>query len=406
MILRRLRSLLGTEGVVDVDGSGQPHVFPGSEDAVGIVLRAASAAGWKVRIEGSGSWLPPDSPADLVLSTKRLSSVTYLSPTDLVATAQTGIRWEELRGLLADQGTWIAADPPGDSRTLGSVIATGTAGPLRTAFGNIRDHLLGTTVITGDGRTVRSGGRVVKSVAGFDLNKLVAGSFGAFGVVTSVHLRLRAVPREDVTLVTNGPRDALVQDARAILDTGQTPSALELFSPRAVAGNEWTLAARLAGTPGEVGAIRDALRGAISRPFEGLDAREAGQLWQVTPTGLVEEPITLRLGAVPSGLDDALDLLAHHLSKAHHLADDWVSVTVSAGVVRWSGSATPDRLRLLRHAAAQREMPMTVERAPWPILDAVGHFGAYREGVARLNDRLRAIFDPSSILLVPLGSTS
>ena len=78
-------------------------------------------------------------------------------------------------------------------------------------------------------------------------------------------------------------------------------------------------------------------------------------------------------------------------------------VNVSGGAVRWSGSAPVERLRLLRHAAAQREMPVTLERAPWIVRDAMGHFGAYREGVARVIDSLRRSFDPVGVLVIPLG---
>ena len=90
-----------------------------------------------------------------------------MSPADLVATVQAGTPIEALRRRLADEGMWLALDPPGrPERSLGSVVATATAGPLRHGFGPVRDHVLGCTVATGDGRLVRAGGRVVKNVAG------------------------------------------------------------------------------------------------------------------------------------------------------------------------------------------------------------------------------------------------
>jgi FAD/FMN-containing dehydrogenase len=405
-IAQRMRSLLGSEGIVETDASGQPRVAPMSEEAVALVLRTATTAGWKVRVEGSGNWMPPDGPSDLVITTRSLNEITYLNPGDLVATAQAGIPWGALRQSLADRGTWVAADPPGERRTLGSIVATGTAGPLRTGFGGIRDHLLGLTIATGDGHVLRPGGRVVKNVAGYDLTKLVAGSFGAFGIITSVHLRLRAVPREDQTLLATGSRDALLHEARAILAGGSTPAALELLSPRARGDAQWALAVRLSGTPGSVTTQRDAVRASVQCSLDLLATPEASRLWQELSGGLMRTTTTLRLGALPAALDDALDLLAHHLSPAHDLSDDWVSVTVPAGVVRWSGAAPPDRLRLMRHAAAQQEMPVTLERAPWSVREAVGHFGAYREGIARLVDRLRQTFDPAGVVVTAVGETN
>jgi FAD/FMN-containing dehydrogenase len=110
---------------------------------------------------------------------------------------------------------WLALDPPGrPERSIGSVIATATAGPLRHGFGPVRDHVLGCSVATGDGRLVNAGGRVVKNVAGYDLTKLQVGGFGGFGIIAEVHLRLRALPRADVTLLARGARDALTSGAR------------------------------------------------------------------------------------------------------------------------------------------------------------------------------------------------
>jgi glycolate oxidase FAD binding subunit len=178
-IVRRIRSLLGADAAVETDATGMPRVAPRSEEAVAAVLTAASEAGWRVRVEGTGSWMPPDADADLAVTTRNLTAITYLDAADLVATGEAGAVWGDFRRALADRGAWLALDPPGSGRSVGSVVATGTAGPLRGGFGNVRDHLLGLTLVTGDGRIVRPGGRVVKNVAGFDITKLAVGSFGA-----------------------------------------------------------------------------------------------------------------------------------------------------------------------------------------------------------------------------------
>src|SRR5439155_1296734 len=95
----------------------------------------------------------------------------------------------------------------------------------RQGFGAVRDHVLGVTFVTGDGRLVQSGGRVVKNVAGYDLTKLEAGGFGAFGVIVLVHLRLRALPRADQTFVLEGTREDLTQVAEDIAAAGLQPAA-------------------------------------------------------------------------------------------------------------------------------------------------------------------------------------
>jgi FAD/FMN-containing dehydrogenase len=109
-IVRRIRSLVGSDAVLETDGTGPPRVAPRSEEEAALILRTASEAGWRVRIEGARSWSHEDAPADVALTTQRLSDIPYLDPADLVATAQAGVRWNDLRGALADQGAWVALE--------------------------------------------------------------------------------------------------------------------------------------------------------------------------------------------------------------------------------------------------------------------------------------------------------
>jgi FAD/FMN-containing dehydrogenase len=349
-----------------------------------------------------GSWNPADAPADFAITTQRFSGAIDVAPADLVVTAGAGIRWDQLRSQLAEHGVWVPSDPPGDGRSVGSVVATATTGPLMTGFGPLRNHLLGLTLVAGDGRIIRVGGRVAKNVAGFDLTKLATGSFGALGVITSVNFRLRAVPRADVTLVANNKRDTLLQATRDIIAEGVTPAALEMVSPKAGDQNDWTLAIREVGTDTAVEAARSTLL-AVATPLSlrMLPPEDAARFWRLVRSRAVHAPTTIRCGTVPSGLDDALDALQHHLDKN---CEDWITVNALAGMIRWSGSATADRIKLFRHVAAQREMPVTLERADWHVRSAVGHFGAYREGVGRLVSSLRRTFDPASVLVVPMSN--
>ena len=107
-------------------------------------------------------------------------------------------------------------------------------------------------------------------------------------------------------------------------------------------------------------------------------------------------PVTFRLGVLGDGLDETIDLVAHDLDEG------LISAGASSGMLRWTGLATVERLRAVRRAAAAREIPMTLERAPWPVRHALGHFGAYREGVGQLVGRLRESFDPHGCLSVAL----
>jgi glycolate oxidase FAD binding subunit len=243
---------------------------------------------------------------------------------------------------------------------------------------------------------VQSGGRVMKNVAGYDLTRLQAGGFGAFGVIVLVHLRLRALPRADVTHVLEGSRDELTQVAEDIAAAGLTPAALELVSPALARRDRWVLAVRLVGSPTLVGSDELGLGAATGGGgrFTPLRAEEAHGFWMRLAEGFAVRPVTFRIGGVPAASDELLDLLQHQVG------DEWISAAPAAGAIRWSGDTTVDRLQRLRRTLAALEVPLTLERAPWPVRTAVGHFGAYREGAGPLVAGLRRTFDPGGALVV------
>ncbi len=392
----RLRSLVGGDAV-ELDSQGIPHVSPDSADGVALVCRLAHEEGLTIRLEGRGTWLQPDAETDFVLSTRALDQITNISPADLVVTVQAGTPFETLRRRAADHGMWLALDPPGrPDRSIGSIMATATAGPLRSGLGPVRDHVLGTTVVAGDGRLLTSGGRVVKNVAGYDLTKLHVGGFGGFGVITELHLRLRTQPEVDTTLTACGARDALTFGARALIETGARCAALELLSPAVAAQAEWTLAARLLGTESSVRSAARQIHDNTDLTWHELPSDESHALWGLVSRAWLGGPVTLRLGTLVDGLDDTIDLLAALLDE------ELIAAGAAVGGIRWAGSATPDQLLTLRHEAAEREIPVTLERAPWGIRSSIGHFGAYREGVGGVVQRLRETFDPRHCFSVTL----
>jgi len=255
---------------------------------------------------------------------------------------------------------------------------------------------LASTIATGDGRLVRAGGRVVKNVAGYDLTKLQVGGFGGFGIIAEVHLRLRALPRADVTVIARGPRDDLTSAARDVLAAQLLPATLELLSPALAAEPDWTLAARFVGTDAAVQAEVRRLSVVGDLAWQPLPADRTAAFWGLVARGSLGGPITLRLGVLGDGVDETIDLLAHDLDEG------LVSAGAGSGMIRWTGDAQVERLRTLRRLAASREIPMTLERAPWALRRALGHFGAYREGVGQLVGRLRDSFDPGHSLSVAL----
>ena len=395
-VAERLTRLLGPEGV-ERDPRGLPRAVPESDDALVLVCQAALDERWKIRIEGSASWLPADAPADLALSTRGLTRIISVSPADLVATVQAGVTMDALRATLLSHRLWLAVDPPGrPDRTIGSVVATGTAGPWRHGFGPVRDQVLGCTVVTGDGRLVAAGGRVVKNVAGYDLTKLHAGGFGAFGVITELHLRLRAQPAVDITLLARGGRLDLLDAGRRAMTSAVSMIAFELLSPTLAAAPEWILAVRMTGTMEGVTAETHRLVAETGMAWETATAERAATLWNLVARAPLGGEVSIRLGTPADGLESLLDTVVEQLGEGS------LAAGITSGAVRWTGDVDASRLRALRQLLATREVPLTLERAPWPIRRSVGHFGAYREGVGPLVGRLRATFDPHLAIAVAL----
>jgi glycolate dehydrogenase FAD-binding subunit len=221
---------------------------PASTPEASALLRAAAAAGLTVAPRGAGlGWVR--APADLVVDTRRMDRVVEHAAGDLVATVQAGALMGSVAVILSAAGQRLALDVPPDV-TVGGMIATGLAGPLRFRYGSPRDLLIGITVVRPDGVVAHSGGKVVKNVAGYDLGKLFAGSYGTLGLVTEATFRLHPIPQA-VAYLTVPAGDA----AAAVIAAANSPlqpSAVEL-------GPDGTAGVLLEGTPAGVAARAEEL---------------------------------------------------------------------------------------------------------------------------------------------------
>ena len=169
---------------------------PASTEEAAAVMRVAAEHELAVVARGGGSrldWGIPASRCDLVVDMSRMSSVVEHAAGDLVARMQAGARMGDVAAVLAGAGQEIALDVPGDA-TVGGIVASGLAGPRRLRYGTPRDLLIGITIVRADGTVAKSGGKVVKNVAGYDLGKLFAGSAGTLGLITEATFRLHPLP--------------------------------------------------------------------------------------------------------------------------------------------------------------------------------------------------------------------
>jgi glycolate oxidase FAD binding subunit len=173
----------------------------------------ASTSG--LRIRGGGTWLDAGHPvgASHELRLDAFRGVRAYVPADLTISIGAATTVAELNTATAAHGQWCPLLSWGDDHaTIGAVIATATAGPAAPALGRPRDLVLGLECVDGLGRIIRAGGRVVKNVAGFDLTRLMTGAWGTLGVITEVHLRLRARPAVDITVEVTPSSVAAMQE--------------------------------------------------------------------------------------------------------------------------------------------------------------------------------------------------
>ena len=211
---------------------GQRATFvaePASNGEAAALLRAAETFDLSVLPRGTGTrldWGSPPRSCDLIVSTTRLNEVLEHAAGDLVVRVQAGVTLAALQERLAAEGQRLALDPAGGG-TIGGLIATNVAGPLRFRYGAPRDLLIGITIVRADGTIAKAGGKVVKNVAGYDLGKLYAGSYGTLGLITEATFRLHPLPA--VSTYVTAETDDTSAAAALVLAAARSP-----FAPAAI----------------------------------------------------------------------------------------------------------------------------------------------------------------------------
>lgn len=213
-------------------------VEPASAEEVAAILRMATARDLVVVPSGgftqqAGGGVPTR--VDILLRTSRMRSVRYYDPGDLTFGAEAGITIHEIDQRLAEKAQWLPLDVVRpESATLGGVLATAAHGPLKHAFGGVREFCIGVSFVTGDGTLAKGGGRVVKNVAGYDLMKLLIGSQGTLAVIVEANFKVFPRPRQTRTFVDEFAKlDEAMRFRDRVLRSPLKPLCVDLVSPRA-----------------------------------------------------------------------------------------------------------------------------------------------------------------------------
>lgn len=224
-------------------------VAPADAAQIAEILQFACKNGVAVTPFGSGTKLGWGNSVDagILLDMKRMNVLREHPWQDMTCTVEAGCTWAAMQADLARHGQMVALDPlwP-EQATVGGVVATNDGGALRLKYGGLRDLIIGMTVVLADGTIAKTGGKVVKNVAGYDLHKLMTGSFGTLGVITEVNFRLHPVEAHlrTWTATASDPMQ-FHASLRALLDSQMTPSAVQIRTM----GQQCALDVRIAALP-------------------------------------------------------------------------------------------------------------------------------------------------------------
>ncbi len=384
-------------------------VRPGSAEEVSRVLALCAGEGLAVVARGAGRALGLGNPprrADLVLELTRLSAVREYVPEDMVATVEAGLTLGALASHLASQRQMLALDPTEwRARTVGGVLATHASGPLRFRYGTGRDLLLGARFVQADGTLTWGGAKVVKSVTGYDVPKLLVGSLGTLGILVEATVRLHPIPPARRSWqVGLGSADAAAGFLAALLDSPLQPERVALLDEpalrRAGLGLQ-PLAVLLT-----IGSVADAVEQqgqALAALARGHGAR-VESLPEPAWAGLDEAvaPVLLRLACEPRRL-------LHHLAAAQ-VAARGLGVEMASlaqpghGVLQMAlrGVATPQAMsgliQTLRGAVEGEDGSLVVERAPVELKAICEAWGSITSETLDIMKRIKNEFDPAGSL--------
>lgn len=317
--------------------------MPADDTQVAAVLRLANTHAMTIVPRGGGTYMhlgQVPTGVDVILSLERVCQIIAYEPGDMTITVQAGMALQDIQHTLGQNGQFLALDPPlTAATTLGGVIAANASGPRRFLYGTARDLVLGTVVIGVDGTRTKAGGRVVKNVTGYDLNKLYIGSLGTLAVLTELTCKVYPLPPREETIGI-GYRHAA--DTLTLLQMlTQLPlrlNSLELLNASAMAlvtrhaavenpATPYVLLARLEGTPETTASqcqrLRDALRSlrltsaATMYTWEQEERLWAGvAAWLQQPVGVLSK-VSARMSDLPQlcaaaqATEPAWSLLAH-----------------------------------------------------------------------------------------------
>ena len=391
-----LRQATGEDAI---DGVAPRYVaLPESAEELAQVLADASREKQRTVLRGGGSklgWGRVPSHVGLVISTEKLNQLIAHRHGDMTVTAQAGMPLVELNRRLVEHRQYLPIESAFDRATIGGIVATNDAGPMRHRFGTPRDLLIGVTLAMTDGRLVKAGGTVVKNVAGYDLGKLVSGSHGTLAAIVDATFKLLPIPLASTTLVaTYADGNALAHDV-AVLNGSQVE--LAAFDLCVSSEGRWILLIRMASSPAATAAQAAEARRLLASAPAAVSGDEERSLWDEQIRAPWEEGGTIvRFSWLPSKLPAVVALLSRLHQNVCHVTT-FTARAIGSGLIRLEGeeSAIASAITALR--ASQDVGHVVILRAT-PGLKARLDVWSPASGTTEVARTLKRMFDPADIL--------
>jgi glycolate oxidase FAD binding subunit len=356
--------------------------MPATREELASALAAAGEAGTPVRFRGGGTkagWPPAPPDGTIELSTAGLTEIVEHNAGDLTAVLEAGVPLAEAQAIFANEGQRLALDPPdAGGATIGGVVATGDTGPLRGRYGGPRDLVVGMRVALSDGTLAKSGGKVIKNVAGYDIAKLFGGSFGTLGAIVELSVRLHPVAPDTATAIAEaGSPDELARGALAISGSPLEHHGVDI-AWHAGGGRVLVRFAGVAPRP-QAEAAHKLLR-AEGLGAEIVDADE--ELWDRQRAGQ-RGPLVVKVSALPARIPELVRAAGEHGGAVVGRA------ALGLSWVRFEEPSTAAVERLRRDFIARvLDRPAEMDIDPVAPLDP---------GVQGLMRRVKERFDPAGV---------
>ncbi len=355
-----------------------------------IVAGNSSKLDWGVTVQSAKS----------LVSTQKLDRLIAHAVGDLTVTVEAGMKFAQLQEILATAGQFLPLDPAyPNTSTIGGIIATANTGSLRHRYGGVRDLLLGINFIRADGKIAKSGGRVVKNVAGYDMMKLFTGSYGTLGILTEVTLRVYPLPANSGTVILTGAVPGLRNAAKILLASTLTPIAVDVlstaFSQHLEIGNTLSLVVKFATIPASIAQQSEqllAIGTGLGLTGSTLHGEPEQQLWNGIQTGIwSDSSIGCKLGVRSTVAVDTIELLDRSTANT---AKSVIHLSSGIGAFALSDAS---QIKSLRTHCESAGGFLSVLQAPVDIKQQIDVWG-YRGNAVPLMREIKQQFDPAGIL--------